>query len=115
MLNKYTLKISNSEVEKEYIMMHTDRIFLTGVLLSVIRLVWLMFQSFSVTNEFILAPEYESLKWITYAIQIIIVIMQRIYPARLNVIAIPLWIAIINCTLKIDSDVSYPTTIFLFK
>ena len=56
MLNKYTLKISNSEVEKEYIMMHTDRIFLTGVLLSVIRLVWLMFQSFSVTNEFILAP-----------------------------------------------------------
>jgi hypothetical protein len=37
------------------------------------------------------------------------------YPAKLNTLAIPLWIVIANSTLKLDPAEPYPTTVFLFK
>lgn len=41
--------------------------------------------------------------------------MQRIYPEKLNTIAIPLWIVVVNATLRVQSDDPYPTDIYMFK
>ena len=118
LLNKYTLKIMNPDLAKEYKLKHTNRIFLTGILLSVVRLIRLLFSSvISDANEQFIyfIPEYDLLKWVTYGIQIIVVIMQRVYPDKLNTVAIPLWIFVVNATIRVQSDDPYPTDIFMFK
>ncbi len=118
MLNKYTLKIMNEQLQKQYVLAQTNKIFITGIILSVIRLTRLIFSSLitDANEQFMyFIPEFDVLKWVTYGIQVILVIMQRIYPTRLNSIAIPLWILIVNTTIRISSSDPYPTDTFLFK
>jgi hypothetical protein len=71
LLDKYTLKINSPELEREYIAEHANRIFVTGVLLSLIRLILLIFTEFSQGDGY--APlsvkvEYNFLKWVTWGL-----------------------------------------------
>ena len=43
MINRYSLKIKNESIQKEYIASHTNQIFITGIVLSIIRLLRLLF------------------------------------------------------------------------
>ena len=118
MLNKYTLKIRNDSLQKQYVLAQTNKIFITGIILSVIRMTRLIFASLipDANEQFMyFIPEFDVLKWVTYGIQVILVIMQRVYPSRLNSISIPLWILIVNTTIRISSSDPYPTDTFLFK
>jgi hypothetical protein len=45
MLNKYTLKIRNETLQKQYVLAQTNKIFITGITLSIIRLTRLIFSS----------------------------------------------------------------------
>jgi hypothetical protein len=70
-LNIYTLRINNDNLAKEYLASHTNKIFMTGIVLSFIRLLRLIFSSImSDTNEQFMyfIPEYDVLKWVTYGI-----------------------------------------------
>jgi hypothetical protein len=60
-------------------------------------------------------PKYDVLRWITYGIQIFLVIIQRRFPEKLNSWAIPLWIIVVNTTLRVSSIEPYTTESFLFK
>ena len=118
LLNKYTLRISNPSLSREYLESHNTRIFITGIVLTVLRLARISFSTIvpdaKEPNDF-LEEENDLLKWITIGIQLLIVLMQKIYPQQLNTIAIPLWIIIANSTVKISYDDPYPTVVFLFK
>jgi len=56
-----------------------------------------------------------TLRWVMYGLQVTIVFLQRAYPEKLNVIAIPLWIMLGYCALKMNPKENYPTKVFLFK
>ncbi len=118
LLNPYTLNIKNEALQSQYIFDHTNKIFFTGLILSSIRMTRLIFSTVitDASERFIyFIPEFDILKWVTYGIQIFLLIMQRAYPKRLNSIAIPLWIVIVNTTIRISSTDPYPTDSFLFK
>jgi hypothetical protein len=117
-INPFTLRIKQDDLQKQYIASHTNKIFITGIVLSIIRLTRLIFAALipDAREQFLyFVPEYDVLKWVTYGIQVIIVIMQRLYPEKLNVIAIPLWILVVNATIRISSSNLYSTDAFLFK
>ena len=118
LLNRFTLSIKNPEIARKYKLSYTNKIFVTGIILTAIRLLRLSF-SFIVAdpnkNDILFIPEYDDIKWVALAVQGVLVVAQRIYPEKLNLISIPLWITISLSTLDISGENPYTTYSFLFK
>ncbi len=118
-VSKYTLYISDPEVALAYRKTFNKKIFITGIILSLIRIIRMLFAILiddPRENYILFIPEYENIRWISVAIQCMTLIFQKIYPERMNVVAIPTWIAISMSTIDIaNKSDSYPTYSFLFK
>lgn len=78
-LNKYSLTINDKELAREYLTLHTKQIFITGIIILVIRLIRIILsiiildQQVDVIPYFV--PTYTVFKWVTFGIQIVTVIL----------------------------------------
>jgi len=65
-VNKYTLFISDPQIAKSYKLTFSNKIFITGIILSLIRIIRMIFGSFidNANQDYILwIPEYDILRW----------------------------------------------------
>ena len=71
LLNRYTLAIQDKEVAKQYRLSFTNRIFITGIVLSLVRIIRLFFAFIidDANEKYILfIPEFDVIRWVTMAI-----------------------------------------------
>lgn len=116
--HRFTLQFKDKKLAEIYTMTFTKKIFRTLMIITLIRIVRLVFSILYVdphSNYIYLIPDFSVMLWVTLALQIVLVILQKIFPAWLNRVAVPLWMILGTVSLIPTQGFSYSMYAFIWK